>query len=77
LQQFEQPKLQQVQEPKPVLQQPEPQKKETTKIKFLSPMPSFLGRNLEVYGPFIEGDEVLLPPELAAVFIAKGRAILI
>ena len=42
-------------------------------IRFLSPVPKFLGKELETYGPFGEDDVANLPSEIAAILIAKGR----
>lgn len=52
------------------------QKKETDKkiVKFIHPVPKFLGKQLEVYGPF-EAEEISkLPKEIADILIRKGRA---
>lgn len=47
----------------------------TTKlIRFLHPVPRFVGRELEVYGPFDQEDVANLPREIAEVLITKGRA---
>lgn len=47
----------------------------TTKlIRFLHPVPRFVGRELEVYGPFDHEDIANLPREIAEVLIMKGRA---
>ncbi len=43
-------------------------------IKFLKPVPSFVGRELEVYGPFEPGQEAKLPSELAEILIGQGSA---
>ena len=49
------------------------EKKETRLIRFLRPVPKFVGKELEVYGPFEEDDMASLPAEIADVLIAKGR----
>ncbi|MFP4112581.1 MAG: hypothetical protein ACLFPQ_05680 [Candidatus Woesearchaeota archaeon] len=43
-------------------------------IKFLSPVPKFVGKELETYGPFEKEDTARLPLEIADVLIKKGRA---
>ena len=52
---------------KPVALQP-------PRVVFLSPVPRFVGRGLEVYGPFNTGDEAKLPDEIAELLIRRGRA---
>lgn len=47
---------------------------ETKLIRFLHPVPRFVGRELEVYGPFDQEDIANLPREIAEVLITKGRA---
>ncbi len=46
----------------------------TKLVRFLHPVPRFVGRELEVYGPFDHEDMANLPKEIAEVLIAKGRA---
>lgn len=46
-------------------------KKELKKVKFLVPVPQFVGPNLELYGPFSQGEIAELPPELFAVLVEK------
>ena len=46
----------------------------TKLVRFLHPVPRFVGRELEVYGPFDQEDMANLPREIAEVLIAKGRA---
>ena len=46
----------------------------TRLIRFLHPVPRFVGRELEVYGPFDQEDIANLPREIAEVLITKGRA---
>ena len=43
-------------------------------IRFLSPVPKFVGEELEVYGPFEEDDVANLPFRIASLLIKKGRA---
>jgi DNA replication initiation complex subunit (GINS family) len=47
---------------------------ETKLIRFLAPVPKFMGKELEVYGPFEEEDVASLPLEIAELLIKKGRA---
>ncbi|MBI2549904.1 DNA replication complex GINS family protein [Candidatus Woesearchaeota archaeon] len=46
----------------------------TKLVRFLHAVPRFVGRELEVYGPFDHEDIANLPREIAEVLIAKGRA---
>ena len=49
-------------------------KEETKTVRFIHPVPKFLGRKLEAYGPF-EADEITsLPKDIADILIRKGRA---
>jgi DNA replication initiation complex subunit (GINS family) len=48
--------------------------KPTKLVRFIHPVPKFLGKELEVYGPFEEEDMATLPSEIAEVLISKGRA---
>lgn len=43
-------------------------------IRFLHAVPKFIGKDLEIYGPFDEEDVATLPAEIAEVLIKKGRA---
>ena len=52
----------------------EKSQKETKRIKFTHYVPKFLGREMEVYGPFEPEDIATLPTELAKILIIKGRA---
>lgn len=52
----------------------EPEEKDNTTIRFLSPIPKFLGPELEVYGPFDEDDVACLPKKIANILVKKGRA---
>lgn len=64
----------------PSFEQPmeEPEKneiaKETKTVRFLSAVPKFVGKELEVYGPFEEENIANLPSEIADLLIGKGRA---
>lgn len=44
------------------------------KVKFTGEVPKFVGKKLEVYGPYTEGDEAELPEIIANILINKGRA---
>jgi len=50
------------------------QKQELTKIKFLHPVPSFIWKDLKVYGPYEAGDIIEIFPEVAGLMVRKGRA---
>ncbi|MFC1768416.1 hypothetical protein ACFLZX_01505 [Nanoarchaeota archaeon] len=52
----------------------EVQKKETMMVRFLQAVPKFVGKELEIYGPFQEDDIANLPSEISNVLIQKGRA---
>ena len=43
-------------------------------VRFMQPVPKFVGPELEEYGPFDEEDIASLPAEVADVIIGKGRA---
>jgi DNA replication initiation complex subunit (GINS family) len=45
-----------------------------TKIKFLQSVPSFVWKDMKVYGPFNPGDETEIFPEVADLFIRKAKA---
>ena len=46
-------------------------------IKFNQMVPKFLGRELEVYGPFDIDDVATLPNEISQILIKQGKAILV
>jgi DNA replication initiation complex subunit (GINS family) len=46
----------------------------STTVKFTSHVPKFVGRELEVYGPFEPQDIANLPRQIADILINKGRA---
>ena len=48
--------------------------KKTKTVRFLKPIPKFVGPDLVIYGPFEEEDIASLPEEAAAVLIEKQRA---
>jgi len=43
-------------------------------VRFLNPVPKFLGTELEIYGPYEEEDVANLPSRIAQILIQKGRA---
>ena len=45
-----------------------------TRIKFTHPMPSFVWKDMKVYGPFDAGEEIDIFPEVANLIVRKGRA---
>lgn len=47
---------------------------ERLKIKFKEFVPKFLGKELEIYGPFEAGDTAELPSELARILLKKEKA---
>ncbi|MAG08144.1 hypothetical protein CMO89_01620 [Candidatus Woesearchaeota archaeon] len=56
--------------------QQEDKEKDSSKkpIKFTKPVQRFMGKELEVYGPFEEGDTAELPAEIVELLIDKGNA---
>lgn len=46
----------------------------TKMIRFIQPIPKFVGENLETYGPFEEDDVANLPSSIARLLIEKRRA---
>lgn len=49
--------------------------KKTKLVKFLQATEQFVGKELELYGPFEANDQVYLPSEIADVLISKGSAL--
>ena len=49
-------------------------KADTKVVRFIHPVPKFVGKELEVYGPYVEEDIAGLPAEIADVLIEKRRA---
>ncbi|PIY59931.1 hypothetical protein COY95_04430 [Candidatus Woesearchaeota archaeon CG_4_10_14_0_8_um_filter_47_5] len=43
-------------------------------VRFLTDVPRFLGEDLEVHGPFKEGDMASIPADIARVLIARDHA---
>lgn len=52
--------------------EPEPK---TLLVKFIQPTEQFVGKELELYGPFEANDCVYLPAEIAKILIDKGSAL--
>ena len=46
-----------------------------TRIKFIHPLPSFVWKDLKVYGPYDIGEEIEIYPEVAELIVRKGRAV--
>ncbi len=51
-----------------------PKSSKTKAVRFICPVPKFVGRDLQEIGPFAEHDIATLPPEIADILIAKGKA---
>ncbi|MDD9952803.1 MAG: hypothetical protein OXR66_00535 [Candidatus Woesearchaeota archaeon] len=54
---------------------PDPTSEQQITVKFLSQVPKFVGKNLEIFGPFEEGMSAELPDSVAQILIKKGRAV--
>jgi len=50
------------------------QRKDNTTVRFKHPIPKFIGKELETYGPFDTDDIASLPSPIADVLIKKNRA---
>ena len=61
------------------LVQDKPKPKDTNKkikrVKFLDKIEQFVGKELELYGPFDKDDEAKLPSEIADILIKQGKAV--
>jgi len=56
-------------------QQADPEEKPVkTRIRFTHPTPSFVWKDMKVYGPFDTGEETEIFPEVADLLVRKGRA---
>jgi hypothetical protein len=55
-------------------QKDEEEKDSVSIVRFVSPFPSFLGKKLEIYGPYDEDEVVSLPAEIAELLVKKNRA---
>jgi DNA replication initiation complex subunit (GINS family) len=51
-----------------------PSKQDLVKIKIIKPMPSFVWKDMKVYGPYDVDEEVDIFPEVADLMVRKGRA---
>ena len=58
----------------PAVESNEEEQKTTQMIRFLYPVPKFVGKSLEEYGPFDKDDVANIPSELAELLVEKGRA---
>ncbi len=54
---------------------PLPSSSPQVKIQFVHPTPSFVWKDLKVYGPFSAGDRTEIFPEVAELLVRKGRAV--
>ncbi|MFB6203455.1 MAG: hypothetical protein ABEK01_03095 [Candidatus Nanohaloarchaea archaeon] len=45
-----------------------------TKVKAVQEIPEFMGTDLETYGPFDEGEEVVVPEDNAEILVNRGNA---
>ncbi len=61
-------------ENKETKEEPTESQQEMTKIKMIKAMPSFVWKDMKVYGPYEINDEVEIFPEVAELMIRKGRA---
>jgi DNA replication initiation complex subunit (GINS family) len=43
-------------------------------VRFIAPVPKFVGKDLRVFGPYEEGQTAELPDDIAQILIRKGRA---
>lgn len=57
-------------EPQPLKSADQP----SVSVEFLADVPKFVGKSLEIYGPFTPGQRAMLPGEIARILIEKGRA---
>lgn len=51
------------------------QQKNTKKIKMTKPIEQFVGKELEIYGPYSQEDIAQVPAEIADILIEKGSAV--
>ena len=52
----------------------EEEKAAMIRIKFVHPVPSFVWKDMKVYGPYDKGEETDIFPEVADLLVRKGRA---
>lgn len=43
-------------------------------VRFIAPVPKFVGKDLRVFGPYEEGQTATLPEDIANILVKKGRA---
>ena len=67
---FERQDTAQVEPPKEEKKEPE---KTYLTLRFLKDVPKFVGRDLEIYGPYTPGDIAAIPRELANILLEKNR----
>ena len=61
--------------PLPPEPEPEPSQSSSKRVKFTQPVEQFVGKELELYGPFQPEQKEQLPSEIADILIEKGSAI--
>ncbi len=54
--------------------EPTPVSETLARLKLLDDVAEFVGKELETYGPFSQGQVVELPHEIAQILVAKGNA---
>ena len=70
----------QIQEPKSPVPEPKAFKtspilaQDRVPVRFLGPMPKFVGPELEIYGPYAQDDQASLPKQVADILLEKGKA---
>jgi len=67
-------KLETAEETWPEIKEEAEEPEKTKLIRFIYSVPRFVGRHLEVYGPFEDDDTANLPEEITDILIKKGRA---
>ncbi len=50
------------------------EKQESMKVEFVHDVPKFVGKEMETYGPYTQGNVIELPSQIANILINKGRA---
>ena len=56
------------------IQSREQKPKKTIMVRFIHPVPKFVGSDLSIYGPFDEDDMANVPHDVAQILVEKGRA---
>lgn len=64
------PKKEELSQDAPPAEQPK-----TILIRFIQPVPKFVGKELEPYGPFEPDEIATLPTQIAEILVKKGRAV--